>query len=185
MTYAKFQGALTVEPPLNKYEVKALTAFFGSRRILTHGGPLDCRDLPGFHSQVIDIAKPAEGQPGLWCDLKISEDGKTLSWNDQSETTERNLDEWVIYVIDHLFKEDAEFNIRERNFDLSDLDDDNLLRSFTFDHYVDGEMTGEVMVGDTWKILVKDNVVTLVKPVFTIPLAATAEVDADDEDEDE
>lgn len=176
--YARFQGSLTIEPPLNKDEVKALTAFFSSRRILTKGGPLDCRDLPGFHSEVIDIAKPAEGQPGVWCDLKISEDGKTLSWNDESKSTERNLDEWITYVIDHLLKFDAEFNIRERNFDIDEMDDDNLLRSFTFDHYVNGTLAGAVPEADgVWKIIVTDNVVT------TEPVVLELAAHAPDEDE--
>jgi hypothetical protein len=175
VTYAKFTGALTIEPPLKADEVKALTAFFKSRRILTHGGPLDCRDLPGFHSQVIDMTRPAEGQPGVWCDLKVSEDGTTLSWDDESETTERNLDAWLTYVIDHLLKPGAEFDIRERDFDLSQMSDGNLLRSFTFDHFVNGEMTGTISEADgVWKIIVKDNEVSTAPVVLTLAAKDTS-----------
>lgn len=177
MTNAKYTGALTIEPPLNKDEVKALSAFFGSRRILTRGGPLDCRMLPPSHPDVIDIAEQPEGQPGEWCDLAVYDDGTTLSWNG-SDHTDRNLHEWIIWLINYLLKPGAEYDIRERSFDLSQVGDDNLLRSFTFDHYVDGEITGTAAEADgVWRITVKENVVSTAPVVLEL----TSE-DADDED---
>lgn len=173
---AKYTGALTIEPPLNKDEVKALTAFFRSRRILTRGGPLDCRTLPGFHHEVIDMASQPEGQPGEWCDLTVSDDGKALAWNG-SPHTDRDLHRWIDYLINYLLKPGAEYDIRERNFDLSAMGEDNLLRSFTFDHYVDGELTGTAAEADgVWRIKVKDNV------VHTEPVVLDLAKSADDED---
>lgn len=176
-TTARYTGALTIEPPLNKDEVKALTAFFGSRRILTQGGPLDCRRLPNFHPEVINMAAQPEGQPGEWCDLTVSEDGKALSWNG-SDHTDRNLHEWITWVINYLLKPGAQYDIRERGFDLSAMSDDNLLRSFTFDHYVDGELTGTAAEADgVWRITVKDNVVSTSPVVLEL---ATKDLDADE-----
>lgn len=165
---AKYTGALTIEPPLNKDEVKALSAFFSSNRILTQGGPLDCRTLPGFHPDVIDMHKAAEGQPGVRCDLAVHDGGATLGW-DSSETTDRNLHEWIIWLINHLLKPGAEYDIRERDFDLSQMSDDNLLRSFTFDHEVNGEMTGTAAeAGGVWRITVQGNVVSTAPVVLTL-----------------
>lgn len=175
-TNAKYTGALTIEPPLNKDEVKALSAFFDSRRILTRGGPLDCRTLSPYHPDVIDAAQQPEGQPGEWCDLAVYDDGATLSWNG-SNRTGRDLHEWIIWLINYLLKPGAEYDIRERDFDLSQVDDDNLLRSFTFDHYVDGEMTGTVAEAEgVWRITVKENVVSTAPVVLDLA--------AKDEDED-
>lgn len=179
MPYAKYTGSLAIEPPLNKDEVKALTAFFHSDRILTRGGPLDCRIRPGYHSDVIDVRQPAEGQPGLRCDLEVSEDGTTLSWDRSEETTERNLDQWIIWLINYLLKPGAEYDIRERGFDLSQMSDDNLLRSFTFDHYVDGEMTGTAVEADgVWRITVKENVVSTAPVVLELASEDTEDEDA-------
>jgi hypothetical protein len=176
MTNAKYTGALTIEPPLNKDEVKALSAFFLSRRILTQGGPLDCRQLPGYHAEVIDIAAQPEGQPGEWCDLEVSDDGTALSWNG-SDHTGRDLHEWIIYLINYLLKPGAEYDIRERGFDLSQMSDDNLLRSFTFDHQVDGEITGTAVEADgVWRITVKENVVSTAPVVLEL-----ASKDADED----
>jgi hypothetical protein len=177
MTNAKYTGALTIEPPLNKDEVKALSAFFLSRRILTHGGPLDCRQLPGYHPvEVIDIAAQPEGQPGEWCDLEVSDDGTALSWNG-SDHTGRDLHEWIIYLINYLLKPGAEYDIRERGFDLSQMSDDNLLRSFTFNHQVDGEITGTAVEADgVWRITVKENVVSTAPVVLEL-----ASTDADED----
>lgn len=179
MTNAKYTGALTIEPPLNKDEVKALSAFFLSRRILTQGGPLDCRQLPGYHADVIDIAAQPEGQPGEWCDLAVYDDGATLGWSG-SDHTGRDLHEWIIYLINYLIKPGAEYDIRERDFDLSQMSDDNLLRGFTFDHQVDGEITGTAVEADgVWRITVKENVVS--REDVHLDLASTAVEDDPEE----
>jgi hypothetical protein len=179
-TGTTYQGALIIEPPLNPREVRALAAFFDSRRIQTEGGPLDCRTLPGFHPDIIDMNRPPKGQPGLWCDLRVSEDGKTLEWDGTRHTTPPDLDKWIAYVIDHLLKPDAEFDIRERNFDLSQMSDEDLLHYFTFDHYVNGILEAEGD-GDTWKVYVIDNEVSVVRPFSPLPIAVPAEDDDDDE----
>lgn len=176
-TTAKYTGALTIEPPLNKDEVKALSAFFTSHRILTQGGPLDCRTLPGFHPEVIDIAKQPEGQPGEWCDLEVSDDGTTLTWNG-SDHTDRNLHEWIIWLINYLLKDGAQYSFRDRGLDMDQVPDDNLLWSFTFNHVVNGEMTGTAAEADgVWRITVKENVVSTAPVVLEL-----ASKEGDDED---
>jgi len=184
MTYpTRYEGQLTIEPPLNNQEVKALTDFFHSRRIRTTGGPLDCRTLDGGHQDVLDYNKPPEGQPGLYCDLEVTEAGDVLRW-DRSSETGPDLDKWIVYVIDHLLKEGAEFDIRERDFDLSQMSDENLLRSFTFDHGVNGHLVATTtQTGEVWKIVVRDNKV-FVEDVRLIT-APVNRGEEDDEGDDE
>lgn len=181
MTYpTRYEGQLTIEPPLNRREVRALTAFFHSRRIQTLGGPLDTRPLGANHQDVIDYNLPPEGQPGLHCDLEISEKGDVLCWGSAMES-QANLDKWITYVIDHLLKEGGEFDIRERNFDLTGMSDEDLLRYFTFDHEVNGHMTATATeTGEVWKILVKENKVF----VEDVRLIIAAEADEDDDVDD-
>lgn len=177
MTHAKYSGSLAIDPPLNADEVKALSAFFRSRRILTTGGPLDCRNLPNFHSEVIDMTRQPEGQPGEWCDLEVSADGTKLLWKEDSGT-DRDLHEWIIYVINYLLKDGAQYSFRDRDLDMSLVPDGNLLWSFTFNHAVNGEMTGTAAEKDgVWRITVKDNVVTTAPVVLELAAKAVEEED--------
>lgn len=185
MTYTtRYEGQLLIEPPLNRWEVKALTAFFRGRRIRTLGGPLDSRCLPSGHPEVVDYNKPPEGQPSLHCDLEVSKDGAFMRWGGDSDSGS-DLDKWITYVIDHLLKEDAEFNIRERNFDLTGLSDEDPLRYFSFDHYVNGILEAEAPEGDTWKIYVIDNEVSVVRPPVFTPMDTTTGTDPDDDEGEE
>lgn len=181
MTYSiRYEGQLSIECPLNRREIRALTAFFDTRRIQTRGGPLDSRRLSSADPDVIDYNRPPEGQPGLFCDLEVSEDGTVLRWGGDSSSGKPDLDKWIIYVIDHLLKPGAEFDIRERNFDLTGMSDEDLLHYFTFDHYVSGHLVGTASeTGEVWKIVVKDNEVSTEK--VHLDLAAPH----GDEDEDE
>ncbi len=180
-TSTQYTGDLTIEPPLNEHERKALAAFFNSRRIRTTGGPLDCRRLPSGHPDVLSYDEPPEGQPGLHCDLEVSEDGKVLRWGgDDNSSSDLHL--WITYVIDHLLKDGAEFSFLDRDLDLSLVSEDNLLLSFTFNHYVNGVIDAEAMVGDEWKIYVIDNEVSVATPPVFVPMLATAEPADEDDD---
>lgn len=154
----KYDGDLTIEPPLNEAERRALNAFFNSRRMLTKGGPLDSRNLSSSHPDVIDYNSVAEGQPGLHCDMTLSEDG-TL-WSAYPCEKNGDLTPWITYVIDHLLKEDAVFSSSE------DVQENDPLHKFTFDHLVSGEMKAVGEDGDVWLIRVMDNKVESVKSTF-------------------
>lgn len=179
----KYEGRLTIEPPLNPHEVRALTAFFNSRRIRTTGGPLDSRLLAETHPDVLAYNEPPEGQPGLHCDLEVSEDGKTLVWG-EDDNSGPDLHRWITYVIDHLLKDGAEFSFMDRADVMDLVAESDLLWQFTFNHMVDGVIEAEAMVGDTWTIYVMDNEVSVVRPPVFVPMIATAEV-ADEDDGDD
>ncbi|MCA8939875.1 MAG: hypothetical protein KDB07_08710 [Planctomycetes bacterium] len=51
---------------------------------------------------VLDYNHPPQGQPGLWCDWTVSEDGKQLRWNG-SEKTYKYV-QWLQYLIDNFFE---------------------------------------------------------------------------------
>jgi hypothetical protein len=178
MTYpTRYEGQLTIEPPLKAMEVLALTAFFRSRRIRTTGGPLDCRALNMGHPEVVSYNDPPEGQPSLHCDLEVSIPGDVMRW-DRSEDTGPDLDKWITYVIDHLLKEGAEFSK-----DFSEVPVTNKLRDFTFDHSVNGHMVATATeTGEVWKIMVKDNKV-FVEDVRLITAVGAEDNEDDDEDE--
>lgn len=154
-----YDGTLSVEPPLNPAEIKALNAFGESRRIRTTAGPLDSRDLESTHPDVIDYNEPPEGQPGMWCDVRVSEDGTKLTVDESGEPGD--ITPWVEYLIDHLLKPDAVFSSVPGEVGQKDL-----LRQFTFNHVVSGEMKCVGEDGDVWAIRVRDNAVSQVKPSF-------------------
>lgn len=159
---ASYTGQLRIEPPLNPTEQKALSSFLGSRRIRTVAGPLDSRKLDSTHFDVLDYNRPPEGQPSLWTGLRIANDGEVLEWN--GEEKPGDLTAWIRYLIDHLLKPRAAF------LDLMyEVGPKDLLRGFTFDHVVNGQLVGTSR-GEVWAIRVQDNdVVTtdMVAPVIT------------------
>ncbi len=164
MSYrVRYDGELSVVPPLNPAEQKALTAFHNSRRMWTTGGPLDSRDLSSGHKDVIDYNKTAPGQPGMWCDVAVLNDGTHLGVDPARENGD--ITPWVEYLIDHVLKEDAVFQTFDTDFP-DQVGSKDLLRGFTFDHMVNGEMKAVGEDGDTWMIRVKDNEVSTVRPVF-------------------
>lgn len=157
--HVRYEGELSVVPPLNPAEQKALTAFHTSRRIKTTGGPLDSRDLSSGHPDVIDYNEPADGQPGLWCDVTVLNDGTHLGVDSARENSD--ITPWVEYLIDHLLKPGAVFS------DIPDeVGEKDPLRAFTFDHVVNGEMKAVGEDGDVWMIRVKDNAVKTARPTF-------------------
>jgi len=157
--HVRYEGELSVVPALNPAEQKALTAFHESRRIRTTGGPLDSRDLSSGHQDVIDYNTPPEGQPGLLCDVAVLNDGTHLGVDESRENSD--ITPWVEYLIEHLLKEGAVFSQIP-----DEVGEKDPLRSFTFDHVVNGEMKAVGEDGDVWLIRVKDNEVKTVKPTF-------------------
>jgi hypothetical protein len=161
--HVHYEGDLSVTPPLNPAEQKALAAFHKSRRIWTKAGPLDTRDLSSGHEDVIDYNKTAPGQPGLWCDVTPLGDAAKLGVDSSRENSD--ITPWVEYLIDHLLKPGAVFATFDEDFP-DQVGSKDLLRGFTFDHVVNGEMKAVGEDGETWLIKVKDNVVKTVKATF-------------------
>ena len=57
------------------------------------------------NSDIIDFNRPPTGQPGLWCNWEVTEEGKYIQWNDMEKFY--NDAEWMSYIIQHFLKPDA------------------------------------------------------------------------------
>lgn len=97
-----FEGAVTVTPPLNAEEIAFLTKFNQTRRMHCQQGPYFV-DRGGFMGQgsegVIDYNLPPEGQPGLWCQWRPTEDGTAIEWDGGEKFYDSP--EWMKYIIEH------------------------------------------------------------------------------------
>lgn len=150
---AHYTGQLRIEPPLNETEQKALRLFLDARHMKTVHGPLDIRrSLTAGHPDVVNWNEPAQYMPGLYCGLRIN-GGDVLEWD--GEEGPGDLTEWIRYLIDYLLRPEGMFAEKARL-----VPEDDLLHGFTFDHKVNGVMTGATPHGETWTIAVEDNEVT-------------------------
>ena len=125
-----FFGSVEIAPPLSRTEVAYLRRFAGTRRMASTLGPYHV-DRPGDPGQdtgsvVLDANRPAEGQPGLWCQWIPGEDGSKLLW-DGGEKFYEPVD-WMRYLIEHFLRHGAR----------AQQSGDPQFRDFTFDHVVDG-----------------------------------------------
>jgi hypothetical protein len=51
---------------------------------------------------IVDYNTPPTGQPGLWCQWEVSEDGDRLYWDGGEKFY--NYTEWLAYLVEHFFK---------------------------------------------------------------------------------
>ena len=100
----RFEGSITISPPLNAEEIAYLKAFADSRRMLHAHGPYatDTERAPG----VLDYNAPAEGQPGLWCQWVPTDDGTALEWDGNEKFY--NATAWMAYLIEHFLAPGAQ-----------------------------------------------------------------------------
>ena len=155
-----FDGHFTIDPPLNHAEFSYLISFNDSRRVTWHdgrsGAPLKVSGGPGAYNdrQLADHNRPPPGQPGLWCKwTPMGPDRDMIEWDGNEKFYDSA--EWIAYLIDHLLGPKA------RPFIDLHVGEDKRLADFTCDHVVNGivYVQGEDD-NDTWRIVVKDNVVT-------------------------
>lgn len=148
-----FFGSINIEPPLNKKEITYLKKFASTRRVNRVRGPYyvgDDQSGMWFSDKkidktidVLDVNKPPEGQPGLWCQWVPSEDGKSLQWDGGEKFYE--ADAWMMYLIEHFLCETPCAKILDPQM------------SFLKGHSLNGVIyaIGEDVSDDLWKIEVK------------------------------
>ena len=151
-----FGGAFIIEPPLNEDEVKYLQAFNATRRMKRTKGQYYV-DGTGFKGQdhggdVLEYNTPPDGQPTLWCQWTVSDDGTRIMWDEGEKAYQ--MEDWLRYIIDHFLRPGAVTS------NISVQLNHRQLRQFTYDHVVSGTVTaaGEDP-GDLWVLMVEDNVV--------------------------
>lgn len=119
-----FDGELTINPPLNAAQVAYINKFNQTRRMKRHTDLLsldpvrEAVGLPvgvdgayfvgggGPYGQardrsIIDYNSPPEGQPGLWCQWCVSDDGTVLIWDEGEKFYHYTA--WLEYLAEHFF----------------------------------------------------------------------------------
>jgi hypothetical protein len=104
-----FEGRVEVSPPLNAEEIEFLTKFNETRRMDRANGPYFVAGS-GFMGQgqdpdIRDFNRPAEGQPGLWCQWRPTEDGTAIEWDGGEKFYD--ADTWMTYLVEHFLKPGA------------------------------------------------------------------------------
>ena len=155
-----FGGAFIIEPPLNEDEVKYLQAFNATRRMKRTKGQYYVGDPIDQQDDVLEYNTPPDGQPSLWCQWTVSDDGTRIMWDEGEKAY--NMTEWLTYIIDHFLKPGAVTS------NISVQLNHRQLRQFTYDHVVNGSVSaaGEDP-GDLWMINVTHNVVSVGNPFIT------------------
>ena len=121
-----FSGCLTITPPLSPEQASYIQAFNGTRRMKRSaeaesldddkrnavGLPLGVDagyfvggggDFGQAHdSSVIDHNAPPSGQPGLWCQWTVDDEGTELTWDEGEKFY--NYEEWLNYLVENFFK---------------------------------------------------------------------------------
>lgn len=165
---AKFQGEITVNPPLNEFERSYLLAFHKTPHVIYVDGPLHVTsdDNETFaptedeYYSVIDRENFDTSQPGLRSFWDINDEG-TGMLNEEPENAVM-AGEWLDYIIKSLFSDKAKSYVGmhhtgDRRFD-----------RFSFNHVFNGVIHGYgENPDDIWRITVKDNVVTTQKATVT------------------
>jgi hypothetical protein len=96
-----FAGFIQITPPLSKAERDYINAFKSTRRVDRVQGPYYVSRIdPASDAYVIDPDTPSYGQPSVWCQWEITEDGSRIVF-DEDENEFENPIEWMVYLIDH------------------------------------------------------------------------------------
>lgn len=122
-----FNGELSITPALSPEQVAYLQKFSTTRRMkrdatkaeklkddlrMAVGLPIGVEGgyfvgAGGFAGQgidgsVIEYNSPPSGQPGLWCQWTVSDDGEQLMWDEGEKFY--CYDAWLVYLVEHFFK---------------------------------------------------------------------------------
>lgn len=151
-----FDGAVTIDPPLNEKEVEFINRFASTRRMNRKNGPYYANPGSdgvgqGGESDIIDYNTPPAGQPGLWCQWQVSEDGALIEWDGGEKFYEAEA--WMRYIIEHFLQFGAHAQTQ--------------LPFLQCNHTVNGviDAQGEDP-SDMWRLVVEGNVVS--KKVATV-----------------
>lgn len=123
----EFRGRVEIAPPLTAAQILYVNKFCNTRRMkrdakkaaempdpLRIAVNLPIGDEAGFFvgglgyagqdrdPSILNYNEPPKGQPGLWCQWEITDDGRYLQWNGAEKFY--NYVEWMAYLIDHVFK---------------------------------------------------------------------------------
>lgn len=168
-----FSGSVEIEPPLNEHEIAYLRDFAKTRRMNRTGGPYFVKGEGAFGQgagpdEVLNYNDPPEGQPGLWCQWAVADDGSYIEWDHGEKFY--NSAEWMAYLIDHFLRPGA-----KASMDLvapvateEAVAADERFTNFTFDHTLNGEIEAQGEdPSDRWLLIVENNKVKVANGTFT------------------
>ncbi|MDI6101512.1 hypothetical protein QLQ12_23110 [Actinoplanes sp. NEAU-A12] len=171
-----FVGQVTVDPPLNPYEVEYLDRFAETRHESRQQGPYAVNGNGLAVEEMYGGKEPPPGLPGYWCAWVPTAAGDALIWNGAEKFYDAEI--WLAYLIDTFLKPGAVISgepadpVPGRFFP-------SVFERFGCDHVLNGVITAEGdEEDDVWRIEVRDNVVHVVRRVDgpwhadTDPLAA-------------
>lgn len=105
----QFSGQVSIEPPLNHAEIEYLRKFNTTRRMKRGNGPYFVDGSGDFgqgrDSDVVNYNSPPTGQPGLWCNWTVTDDGSEILWDEGEKFYYAK--EWMAYIIEHFLKPGA------------------------------------------------------------------------------
>lgn len=148
----QFSGQVSIEPPLNQAEIEYLRKFNTTRRMNRGNGPYFVDGSGDFgqgrDSDVVNYNSPPAGQPGLWCNWTVTDDGSEILWDEGEKFY--YAAEWMEYIINHFLKPDC-IASKELPF-------------LQANHTCSGSIKaqGEDM-GDRWKLYVYNNEVSTIR----------------------
>jgi|SRR5277367_528930 len=165
-----FDGQVTVTPPLNAAEVAFLKRFAKTRHCACQSSKwvadetLYCPPDRRTYCTASHL-----DNPGYYCKWEPSDDGTTIQWNEQEKFDDG--EEWMQFLIEEFLKPNA--NIFTTLIPV-------INGVAVTDAHLIFEISGHVLNGvidaqgeepdDRWKLVVKDNVVTVVEPTVTWPV---------------
>ena len=115
-----YYGKINIEPALSTEMVDYINMFCKTRRMKRDTSVLakELKGVLGFRSNYgIDgefyigadtlgtcdgVDTPPSTQPGLWCLLKVSQDGRSISWNGEENFSQATT--WLEYIINNFIK---------------------------------------------------------------------------------
>lgn len=120
----EFKGSFSISPPLQKEQAEYINQFSSSRRMKRDASQCEKfknplrkdlalpvgidggyftgeEELESRDDSILDYNKPPEGQPGLWCQWRVTSDGTRIEWDGGEKFY--FYKEWLRYLIKHFF----------------------------------------------------------------------------------
>ena len=142
----EFEGRIDIVPVLSAEEITFINKFADTRRMNRKNGPYFV-DGDGFAGQddgpdeIYDHNNPPKGQPGIWCQWIVTDDGAAIVWDGGEKFYESA--EWMAYIIKNFLGKDP-IAAKELPF----------LKGHTLNGRIGAQ--GED-ASDMWELLVNDN----------------------------
>ncbi len=122
-----FEGRVRIEPPLEPVQIMYINKFNATRRMKRDAQQAEAMADPvrsrvhlpvgnegayfvggtgprgqNHDGSIVNYNEPPQGQPGLWCDWQVTDDGAFIQWNGGEKFYD--YIKWMAYLVEHFFK---------------------------------------------------------------------------------